>query len=105
MIKFFNYFFEGEEKKKMKLADNVWCMCRAKRRTFKSRLKLSGMAYTPCQATFIFMKTNKEYRFKDNQKEKEMHDKFIEMFKRDSSANKCLSAIIYGWQNDRQNTP
>lgn len=23
MIKFFNYFFEGEEKKKMKLADNV----------------------------------------------------------------------------------
>jgi len=22
MIKFFNYFFEGEEKKKMKLADN-----------------------------------------------------------------------------------
>jgi len=51
------------------------------------------------------MKTNKEYRFKDNPKEKEMHDKFIEMFKRDSSANKCLSAIIFGWQNDRQNTP
>jgi hypothetical protein len=25
MIKFFNYFFEGEKKKKMKLADNVWC--------------------------------------------------------------------------------
>jgi len=24
MIKFFNYFFEGEEKKKMKLADNVF---------------------------------------------------------------------------------
>ena len=24
MIKFFNYFFEGEEKKKMKLADNEW---------------------------------------------------------------------------------
>jgi hypothetical protein len=23
MIKFFNYFFEGEEKKKMKLADNT----------------------------------------------------------------------------------
>ena len=26
MIKFFNYFFEGEEKKKMKLADN-YCIC------------------------------------------------------------------------------
>jgi len=24
MINFFNYFFEGEEKKKMKLADNVF---------------------------------------------------------------------------------
>lgn len=51
------------------------------------------------------MKTNKEYRFKDNPKEKEMHDKFIEMFKRDSSANRCLSAIIFGWQNDNQTTP
>jgi hypothetical protein len=51
------------------------------------------------------MKTNKEYRFKDNLKEKEMHDKFIEMFKRDSSANICLSAIIFGWQNDNQTTP
>jgi hypothetical protein len=51
------------------------------------------------------MKTNKEYRFKDNPKEKEMHDKFIEIFKRDSSANRCLSAIIFGWQNDNQTTP
>lgn len=51
------------------------------------------------------MKTNKEYRFKDNPKEKEMHDKFIEMFKRDSSANRCLSAIVFGWKNDNQTTP
>ena len=51
------------------------------------------------------MKTNKEYRFKDNPKEKEFHDKFIEMFKRDSSANRCLSAIIFGWENDNQTTP
>ena len=51
------------------------------------------------------MKTNKEYRFKDNPKEKEMHDKFIELFKRDNSAHKSLSAIIFGWQNDSQTTP
>lgn len=51
------------------------------------------------------MKTNKEYRFKDNPKEKEMHDKFIELFKRDNSAHRCLSAIIFGWQNDNQTTP
>jgi hypothetical protein len=30
------------------IAPNVWCMCRAKRKTFKIRLKLSGMAHTPC---------------------------------------------------------
>lgn len=51
------------------------------------------------------MKTNKEYRFKDNPKEQEFHDKFIEMFKRDSSANRCLSAIIFGWENDNQSYP
>lgn len=51
------------------------------------------------------METNKEYRFKDNPKEKELHDKFIEMFKRDNSANKTLSAIVFGWQDDRQNAP
>ena len=27
------------------------------------------------------MKSNKEYQFIDNPKEKEMHDKFIKMFK------------------------
>ena len=30
MIKFFNYFFEGEEKKKMKLADNGIWLCEGK---------------------------------------------------------------------------
>jgi hypothetical protein len=51
------------------------------------------------------MKTNKEYRFKDNPKEKEFHDKFIEMFTRDRSANTTLSAIVYGWKNDSQTIP
>jgi hypothetical protein len=51
------------------------------------------------------MKSNKEYRFKDNQKEKEFHDKFIEMFERDSMAKTTLSAIIFGWENDRQQYP
>jgi len=35
MIKFFNYFFEGEEKKKMKLADNGCGMKRAGNRSAK----------------------------------------------------------------------
>lgn len=48
------------------------------------------------------MKTNKEYRFNDNPKEKELHDKFIEMFK---NSNITLSAIIFGWQNDNQTIP
>lgn len=51
------------------------------------------------------MKTNKEYRFKDNPKEKEFHDKFIKMFDSDKMANTALSAIIFGWENDKQNYP
>ncbi len=51
------------------------------------------------------MKGNKEYRFKDNPKEKEFHDKFIEMFSRDGAAYKSLSAIVNGWSKDRQNQP
>jgi len=51
------------------------------------------------------MKTNKKYRFKDNPKEKEFHDKFLEMFKHDRMANSTLSAIIFGWNDDRQNYP
>lgn len=46
------------------------------------------------------MKSNNEYRFKDNPKEKEFHDKFKDMFTFSNSAHKTLSAIIFGW-NDR----
>jgi len=51
------------------------------------------------------MKSNKECRFKENPKEKEFHDKFIDMFKLDSYANNTLSAIVFGWGNDNQNYP
>lgn len=51
------------------------------------------------------MKTNKEYRFKDNPKEKELHDKFIVMFEGNEMTNRSLSAIIFGWKSDRQNLP
>ncbi len=51
------------------------------------------------------MKSNKEYRFKDNPKEKEFHDNFSAIFNSDNMANVTLSAIIFGWQNDRQNFP
>jgi hypothetical protein len=51
------------------------------------------------------MESNKEYRFKDNPKEKEFHDAFIKLFKQSSSANKTLSAIIFGWSDNKQNIP
>jgi hypothetical protein len=51
------------------------------------------------------MKSNKEYRFKDNQEEQKFHDKFKEMFERDNMAKNALSAIVFGWENDRQNYP
>lgn len=51
------------------------------------------------------MKTNKEYRFKDNPKEKEMHDKFIDMFSNNNMSKTVLSAIVFGWENDRQEYP
>lgn len=51
------------------------------------------------------MKSNKEYRFKDNPKEKEFHDKFKEMFDISSTTRNSLSAIIFGWGNDSQNYP
>ena len=44
------------------------------------------------------MKSNKEYRFKENPKEEEFCNKFIEMFKHDSQADKSLSAIVFGWK-------
>lgn len=51
------------------------------------------------------MESNKEYRFKDNPKEKEFHDKFKEMFERDNMAKTSLSAIIFGWGDSGQNFP
>ena len=48
------------------------------------------------------MKSNKEYRFKDNPKEQEFHDKFKEMFEERGRTYKTLSAIIFGWEDDRQ---
>ena len=51
------------------------------------------------------MKTNKEYRFQDNPKEKEFHDKFKGMFDLDYTNSLLLSAIIFGWDDDRQSYP
>lgn len=51
------------------------------------------------------MKSYKECRFINNPKEKEFHDKFKEMFEHDNMSKKTLSAIIFGWDNDRQNYP
>lgn len=51
------------------------------------------------------MKGTKQYRFKDNPKEKELHDKFIEMMSSDLSSHDMLSSIVFGWKNERQNTP
>ena len=49
--------------------------------------------------------SKKEYRFKDNPKEKEFHDKFIKMFGSTNSGHKMLSSIIYGWKNNTQTIP
>lgn len=43
----------------------------------------------------------KEYRFKSNPKEKEIHDKFIKNFSGHSS-KKMLSAIIFGWEDGQK---
>lgn len=51
------------------------------------------------------MEGTKKYRFKDNPKEKELHDKFVELFNRDALSKKTLSAIINGWDSDNQHTP
>jgi hypothetical protein len=51
------------------------------------------------------MKSNKEYRFKDNPKEKELHDKFIKMFDISGSTSNTLSAIVFGWKDNRQTEP
>ena len=51
------------------------------------------------------MESNKEYRFKDNPKEQEFHDKFKEMFEISSTTRNSLSAIIFGWKDASQNYP
>lgn len=51
------------------------------------------------------MKSNKEYRFKTNPKEKTFHDKFKEMFDQDNRSKDVLSSIIFGWNDDEQNSP
>lgn len=51
------------------------------------------------------MKSNKEYRFEDNPEEKLFHDKFIETFGKDNSSRVTLSAMIFGWENNRQTYP
>lgn len=51
------------------------------------------------------MKSNKEYRWESNPLEKKFHDKFKEIFEADNMARETLSAIIFGWENDRQNYP
>ena len=59
-------------------ARNVWAMCSAKRRAFKSRLKLSGMAYTPCQATFIIMTEQNIKRMWDIDHKAQLGDKITD---------------------------
>ena len=51
------------------------------------------------------MKSNKEYRLKENQKEQEFHDKFKEMFELSNTTRNSLSAIIFGWKDASQNYP
>lgn len=48
------------------------------------------------------MNSFKEYRLRDNEKEQELYSSFKYMFEHD---NNTLSAIIFGWENDRQNCP
>ena len=51
------------------------------------------------------MKSNKEYRFADNPKEKEFHDKFKEKFEFNGMKKTDLSAVVFGWANDSQTFP
>lgn len=48
------------------------------------------------------MESYKEYRFKDNPKEKEFYDNFVKQFGNNS---KTISAIIFGWENEQQTIP
>ena len=51
------------------------------------------------------MKSYKEHRLKENQKEQEFHDKFKEMFELSNTTRNSLSAIIFGWKDASQNYP
>lgn len=51
------------------------------------------------------MKSNKEYRFKDNPKEQEFHDKFKEYFELSGTTRNALSAVVFGWKDASQNYP
>jgi len=56
-------------------------------------------------AVRFIMKSNKEYRFKDNPKEQEFHNRFKEMFEISSTTRNSLSAIVFGWKDASQNYP
>lgn len=51
------------------------------------------------------MEGTKQYRFADNPKEKEFHDKFIEMFTHDSHGITTLSMIVIGDSEQNPNYP
>ena len=51
------------------------------------------------------LESDKKYRFKDNPKETDFHDKFIDMYYNNTSSHKTLSAIVNGWSNTNQNIP
>lgn len=51
------------------------------------------------------MKSNKEYRFNYNPKEKEFHDKFFQMFNANSRSITTLSGIVFGWQDGTCSIP
>ena len=46
----------------------------------------------------------KGYRFKDNPDEEKFYDEFMELFG-DANGQTQLSSIVYGWKDDRQQTP
>lgn len=46
------------------------------------------------------MNNCKEYRFKDNPKEKEFFDKFQDLFLHNYFTLRTLDAVIFGWNND-----
>lgn len=47
----------------------------------------------------------KEYRFKDNPKEQEIVEKFLQRFKPNDWHTNTLEGIIFGWHNAAQTIP